>query len=222
MVTIICLSLLAPIVIYLGLNILNNVSLTFIMFYGFVCVIIPVFDLIILKKYTIHRLLTSLGFLKFKKSFLFGAISGLLFSLIIYIFFTSLNEYVLDIDRIDTILYQWKITNINIYLFLIIMIFANSILEEIFWRGYIYYKLMFKTKIVKVVLLTSLFYTSYHFLTTINLFPFYFSLLFTFIIFCVGVFWGYLRYKYQSLYITMISHLFADLGIMSIYFIYFS
>ena len=33
----------------------------------------------------------------------------------------------------------------------------------------------------------------------------------------VGIFWSYMRYKFNSIYISLISHLLADLSIMVVY-----
>ena len=222
MSTIVYLSLLPTIIIFLGLIILNSVTLTFIMFYGFVCVLIPFIDLVCLKRYSVSELLKSLGFSNFRKTFLIGIVLGLIYLSIIYLFFSIFREYVLDIGKINSVLIQWKINNRHLYLFLFIMIFANSFLEEIYWRGYIFHKLKNKTNSFNIILVISLFYALYHLITTVNLFSLFWGSIFTLFVFLVGVFWGYLRYKFQSLYIPITSHLCANLGIMLIYVKYFS
>ena len=126
-----------------------------------------------------------------------------------------------EIYIVQNILHRWHVNNKYIIIFLFIMIVANSIFEEIYWRGYIFRKLTGKINIQHIILFTSGFYASYHLITTINLFSLTYALLFTSVIFLAGIYWGYVRHKYASIYIPVISHLFADLGIMLIYIRYF-
>jgi membrane protease YdiL (CAAX protease family) len=141
---------------------------------------------------------------------------------VIVLFLSVFKEQVINVERINALLNKWNLKSINPVLFLLLTILANSVLEEIYWRGYIFHKFKKKTKVVNVIVLTSLFYCSYHFITTINLFSLKYSLLFTAIIFGISIFWGYMRNRFKSIYIPIVSHLFADLGIMLIYIKHFS
>jgi len=214
------LSLLAPVVIYISLQIFNSITISFILFHGVVCVIIPLIDFTFIKKLSVKEIFKLLGFNNFIKGSVSGILIGSLFFIIIYLFFTTLNKYVINTDQINNLLIKWHLNNEYLYPFLFMMIFANSFLEEIYWRGYIFHKFKSKTNIRNVILLTSLFYCSYHFITTINLFSVIYGLIFSSVVFSVGVFWGYMRYKFDSIYISLLSHLLADLGIMVIYFKY--
>jgi len=100
------------------------------------------------------------------------------------------------------------------------MIAGNSILEEIYWRGYVFSRLRILTGPRNTVVLTALFYTSYHLITTITLFSVARGLLLSSAIFLVGIFWACLRIKYDSIIPAVISHLLADLGLMLIYLKY--
>lgn len=213
--------LVAPLSIYLGLNIFKSVVLTFILFYGVICLGIPVMDLILIQKKRVKDYFREIGFLNFKKAFHPSFVFGLIFCLSVYLFFVLLRKYVLDIGQIQSVLDQWRINNKYLIPFMVTMIFANSVFEEIYWRGYIYRKLQRNVSSTKLLVLTSLFYASYHLITTFELFSILFGLIFTSIIFLVGFFWGYMRKRYDSIYFPIISHLMADLGIMMIYFKYF-
>ena len=220
MIPTLILAALGPITIFIGLKILNNIYLTFIMFHGIICIVIPVIDLFIIKRYSAKKILHILGFTNLKKTYFKGILIGLIFSIIIYYLFSILSKYIIDNNQINILMKQWKFSKKNILLLLFLMIFTNSVLEEIYWRGYIFYKFKLKLNTKYVILLTSLFYCSYHFITTSNLFTFLYGAIFTFVIFLVGLFWGYAKSKFQSIYLPLISHLLADLSIMVIYLKY--
>ena len=221
MLQVLILWLTAPISIYFSLIVLNNVYLTFILFYGVVCLLIPIIDIIGFHKMKIKDYLRCIGFTNFKGTLIPSLILGLVFCLSIFIFFVLLQKYVLPIQQVQTVLDEWNINKKYVIPFMFIMIVCNSIFEEIYWRGYIYKKLENKLRPVYVILLTSFFYASYHPITIINLFPLLYAIIFTAVIFGTGIFWGYMRKKYNSIYFPVISHLLADLGIMLIYFKYF-
>ncbi len=220
MIKTIIISCLASIVIYLGLKVFHNIYLTFFIFHGIICLILPLIDLMIIKKYTIKKIFAILGFNHFKKTYLKGITLGTIFFLIIYFGFSILNKYLLNTDQINKLMIDWNFDKNNILFLLLIMIFANSILEEIFWRGYLFYNFRSYCNVKWTIIFTAFFYCSYHFITTYNLFSLIYGVVFTLIIFLTGIIWGYLRYKYESIYIPMISHLMADLSIMLIYFKY--
>jgi len=222
MIVVVLLSILAPLSIYIGLVLLNSAPLTFLFFYGGVCLVIPFIDLKLVRKYPINKVLQSLGFKYFKKSFSHALLLGLFYLIFIFLFFHALEDDVLNINAVKATLAAWNFNREYVVLFLFIMIFANSILEEIYWRGYVFFRLQEKLDSRQVIVLTSLFYASYHLITTINLFSVTVGLIFSMVIFGIGLFWGFLRQRYDSIYVPMISHLMADLGIMLIYlkFIY--
>jgi membrane protease YdiL (CAAX protease family) len=222
MIITILIALLAPITVFLGLIVFGNVTLVFIMFHGCVCVGVPLIDLLIIKKKSIKDIYRYIGLENFKKSILPAVIIGTVFLISIYLFFTILEKSVLDINQINELLTQWNINNKYIYLFLFMMIIANSCLEETFWRGYIFKRLSTIVKPLTVIILSSVFYCSYHLITTVNIFSIPIGAAFTTIIFFAGIFWGYVRYKYKSIYIPIISHFLADLSIMLIYVKYFA
>jgi CAAX protease family protein len=221
MLSILLLWVIAPLSIYFGLVIFNNVVLTFILFYGIICLLIPIADLMIIQKKNIKEYLHYLGFRNFKRTLIPSAIIGIIFCTSIFVFFIFLEKYLMNIGQMQQILDNWNINNNYIIPLLFTMIIANSVFEEVYWRGYIYKKLESLVSPIKVLILTSLFYASYHLITTINLFSIWYGFIFTVIIFGVGFFWGYMRGKFNSIYFSIISHLLADLGIMLIYVRFF-
>ncbi|HDQ46215.1 MAG TPA: CPBP family intramembrane metalloprotease [bacterium] len=221
MVSVVFLSLLAPLSIYVGLIVLNNIPLTLILFHGLICLGIPLMDFTFVQKQTLGHYFYALGFRNVKKVFLPAIMLGVLFGTTIYLFISRLQEYLIDIEKTHFLLKMWNIMDLHPVFFLFIMIFANSVLEEIYWRGYIFLKLEGKLLPKQQILFTAFFYASYHFITTSNLFSVFCGLLFTILIFGIGCFWGVVRQKYDSIYLPIISHLLADLGIMMVYIRFF-
>lgn len=221
LISIILLWLVAPVSIYLGLIVFNSISFTFITFYGLVCIAIPIIDFVLIRKMDFREYLRTIGFKNFKQTALPATLLGIFFGLFILGFFIGLEKSVLKIEDMQAVLTQWNIDKKYVIPFMFMMIFTNSVCEEIYWRGYIYHKLNSNYSPVLVIVLTAFFYASYHPITILNLFPVLFAILFAVIIFGIGIFWGYMRRKYDSLFFPVISHMFADLGIMMIYFIYF-
>jgi membrane protease YdiL (CAAX protease family) len=220
MVYILTLLFLPSIVIFIGLNVLSDIYLTFILFYGVVCILIPLFDWRFKSKILFKNYLTEAGFIFFKKSLLPGIIVGLLFFIIICSFFYFFHEYLIYPDQTKIILRKWNFNLDHLYLLLFIIIFVNSILEEIYWRGFMILKLSYLKHRLFLVFVTAFFYALYHLITTTKLFDVSSGILFTVVVFSVGLFWGYIRLKYKSLYPSILSHLLADLGIMVVYLKY--
>ncbi|MBN1893218.1 CPBP family intramembrane metalloprotease [bacterium] len=218
MAAILALCLLAPVSIFLGLFLFRNVWITFFLFHGIVCTGIPLAGAV--RSRFRPAFLRGLGFRNFRQASRQGVLLGLVYFLAILIFFSLFRNRALDADAIRALLSGWHVTENSIGLFLFMMIVANAMLEEIFWRGYIFSKLEEKTGLFASVLISSFFYASYHFLTTVLLFRLFFSLLFTSVILIAGILWGILRFRSGSLYGPMISHLMADLGIMTAYWIW--
>jgi len=220
MIIILLLALIVPVVVYIGLSVFHSVSLTFLMYHFSICLVIPIVDLIAIKKLKVTQFFGRLAFDASKTSLVMGVVLGLIYFVIILLFFYIFNKSIVQVEQIRELMITWKVDQWNIYLFLLVMIVANSILEEVYWRGYIFSKLEKHVNIIAVIFITSFFYSSYHLLTTINLFPWIYSVVFTLVIFAVGCLWGYLRHRYNTLIIPIISHLFADLAIMLIYLRY--
>lgn len=141
MISIIILWLLAPVTIYLGLITFKSVLITFIAFYGIVCITIPIVDHMMIRRRTIRQYLIELGFINFKQTALPALLLGAFFCLFILGFFVVLQKYVLNIEQAQSVLNQWNIDKKYVLSFMFMMIFTNSVCEELYWRGYIFKKL---------------------------------------------------------------------------------
>jgi len=214
------LMLLPAVAVFTGLILLNSIFATYILFYGMVCVIVPLLDRIVIHRQTLREFLRYIGFVNIRKSLLPGLLSGGVFLAAIYLFFMIFSRQLIDTSTMTTALNRWNLDSGNLLVFLFMMIVGNSILEEIYWRGYIFSRLKKLTSPRNTVILTALFYTSYHLITTVTLFSAAQGLLLSSAIFLAGIFWAYLRIRYESIIPAVASHLLADLGLMLIYLKY--
>ena len=206
------------ILIFLGLQIFHNVAFTFILYQGLICFLIPIIDLFIIKKLSIKEAFHLLGFYantnNQKKGILIGISLGILYASTIFLLYFFLKDYLIDIKEINILFREWNINNRYSFTLIFVMIFGNPVLEEIYWRGYIMDRLTFP----KSIFITSFFYALYHLIPTINFFSIIYGIVFAILIFCTGLIWAYLRYKFKSIYPSIISHFAADLAIMIIFF----
>ena len=208
--------------VFTGLVLLNSIFATYILFYGVVCVAVPLLDRVVFRRQTMSEFFRYIGFMNVRKSLLPGLIVGAVFLAAIYLFFMIFSRQLIDTSSMTNALDKWNLDSGNLFVFLFMMIVGNSILEEIYWRGYVFSRLKELTGPRNTVILTALFYTSYHLITTVTLFSVTQGLLLSSAVLLVGVFWACLRIKYESIIPAVISHLLADLGLMLIYLKYLS
>jgi len=212
----------APAVIAVGLFVLRSVAATFVLFYIGVCILIPFTDLVVLGKRKTGETLTSLGFRNLKKNISPALVTGTVVGVLVVLFFTLLQKEIMDIGSVRATLARWNVGGNHLFWFVLTMVLANSVVEEFYWRGYILSRLMERGNGPGAVILSSLFYASYHVLTTGALFSLKYAAICTFSIFTAGLAWGFIRLRTGSLWVPVITHLFADLGIMIVFLKYFS
>lgn len=220
LLSVLILMLLPSVAVFTGLILLNSIFATYILFYCMVCVIVPLLDRVVFHRQTMSEFFRFIGFVNIRKSLVPGLITGGVFLAAIYLFFMIFSRQLIDTSTMTTALDRWNLGSGNLFVFLFMMIVGNSILEEIYWRGYMFARLKKLTSSRNTVILTALFYTSYHLITTVTLFSVMQGLLLSSAIFLVGIFWAYLRIRYESIIPAVISHLLADLGLMLIYLKY--
>ena len=220
MITTLVLAALGPLAVAIGLLVLRNAFLTFLLFHGFVCLGIPIVDLVVLKRLKVSGVRESLGLVHHGGSLRIGVYSGIVFLVAIVTFFYISQDSVIQVAEIQSLLHSWQIRKEHIFVLLVLMILANSVLEEIYWRGYILGRFRTHLKTAPAVILSSLFYASYHLITTANLFSMRVGILFTIVICFAGVFWAAMRAKSGSLYGSIVSHFLADAAVMIIYVVF--
>jgi uncharacterized protein len=128
-----------------------------------------------------------------------------------------LHHDFMDITHLQSLLAEWGLSGNGIFVLLLVFVTVNPILEEVYWRGFMFSKLKMKGNAIKAIFITSFFYTLYHFLSVIPMFQWGFNIVAVIPVLLAGLFWGYIREKTGSIIGTMISHTLADLGIVCVY-----
>ncbi|WP_064093613.1 CPBP family intramembrane glutamic endopeptidase [Rossellomorea aquimaris] len=205
--------LLGPtIMIFLGIQIYQNVPLTFILFYGWLA-FFPMIE--IMRKTYIPTLLE----LK-REQMVVGLMSGLVaFILIFGSAFFLLNHF-FEVQSVKQLLNDWGFSGHYNWYLVVFLIVLNPIFEEIYWRDYMLNKLRVTISMRKVVLITSFFYCLYHLLTLIPLMNWPLNIFAVIPVFLGGVIWAYFRLKFNSISTSILSHSLADGGIMFVYIIF--
>ena len=202
------------IMIFIGLIICKSVLITFALFYSWL-LFVPLFSSIRNKqqKFNLKNQFS-------RQSIVVGLISGVISLLAIYGAVTVLKDTVFDLAALRQLLMDWNFTGDKVIWLVLVLIFINPFLEELYWREFMYKRLESKVSIAKTVVITSFFYSLYHLVSLIFIFTFPFNFIAVIPVFLAGLLWGYFRYILQSITAPIISHILADLGIMLVYLSY--
>ncbi|MFD1862863.1 CPBP family intramembrane glutamic endopeptidase [Planococcus chinensis] len=192
--------------IFVGLQLFENVAITFLLFYSWLLGV-PLIDMLPPKE----------RFKLTKKALLVGIGSGLLFFVFIFGGLSWLHIYLLDLEALRRLLLDWGFTGSGEVLLILVLLLANPILEEFYWRGYMFTKLRPKMSANLTILTTAAFYTLYHLITIIPIFSLTFSLVAVIPVFAAGLFWALIREKTGSITAAIISHMLSDFGIICVY-----
>ena len=194
------------IMIFIGLQMIGSVTATFLLFYSWL-LIVPLLG----HGFPQERLKVT------RKAILLGVGSGLLFFLFIFGGLKWLHIYLLDINQLRVLLFEWGFSASGEIWLVLILLVANPILEEIYWRGYIYEKLKMEGTARYAILMTAAFYTLYHLLSVIPIFEGVYGVIAAVPVFIAGMFWGYIREKTGTITAAVIGHVLSDIGIICVY-----
>lgn len=209
--------LLGPtLMIFLGLQVMSSVPLTFLLFYGWLMVV-PFGERLFLKKRTLPDTFQHVGLVMNRKNVLLGFCLGILFFLTIILSGYFFHRFLFDLTTLQQTLAKWHFSGNLLIWLILVLILINPFLEEIYWRGYLYQKLEGKMPPAAIILLTSLCYSAYHLLSVIPLFTWPFNVVAVLPVFFAGLIWGYMRHRSKSLAGSILCHLLADGGIMAVY-----
>ncbi|MCQ4922450.1 CPBP family intramembrane metalloprotease [Tissierella carlieri] len=158
---------------------------------------------------------------KSKKKLIISTILGLLVYLIILGAYLILKKYI-DLDSIKNILAENLKVNKNNFIFVALYIsFINSLLEEFFFRGFIFLNLKKLIAIKSAYIISAFAFTVYH----IGIMGSWFSPL-IFLLAMVGLFAGgiifnYLNESNSNIYSSWLVHMMANFAINTVGFIMF-
>ncbi|MBT2686299.1 CPBP family intramembrane glutamic endopeptidase [Bacillus sp. ISL-37] len=192
--------------IFIGLQVLESVIATFILFYSWLLAV-PL----------LGRGIQRERFKVTSKAVMLGFGSGLLFFLFIYGGINWLHMYLMDIDQLRALLWEWGFSGRGEIWLVLVLLVANPILEEVYWRGHIYEKLRMEGSAKYAVLMTAAFYTLYHLLSVIPIFDGFYGIIAAVPVFIAGIFWGYIREKTGTITAAIFGHVLSDLGIICVY-----
>ncbi|TDL80558.1 CPBP family intramembrane glutamic endopeptidase [Peribacillus frigoritolerans] len=206
--------LLGPaIMIAFGLHAMKSVPLTFSLFYGWLLL------------FSASSIRQSLQFLRnnalLNKGVLTGFGTGILFLFLIFGTVSAFSDSFFDAEKLQQQLIDWNFTGGHLIWLILILLIVNPLLEEYYWREFMYTKLMQKLSVLKTILITSFFYSLYHLLSLIFLFNWPINLLAVIPVFLAGMIWGYFRHRFRSLVPAILCHMLSDLGIILVYLKFF-
>ncbi len=125
--------------ILLGLQGLNSMLYTFALFYGWL-LLIPLADGLLQKKSTLSENLKQLGFRVHKKNLKYGLILGIVLLVVIPMTVALLRPLLFDVTELKPLLQAWGFSRHAVW-YIVILVVVNPLLEEIYWRCYMYRKL---------------------------------------------------------------------------------
>jgi len=203
--------LLGVLSVVLPLLVLENVYVTFILYYGLISIIVPFLDIKLFRKLSWHDLIDALGFQN-KRGLKVGLLHGLCLYILILASYFILRS-IADTGSILSTVASWGGAN-RILVFLLVIVF-NGAVEEVFWRGYCLGRPGMNWR---SVIMVTLFYASYHVATIFSFFGISgFSVLLVLSIALVGLLWGWMRVHYNSTWPSMMGHVLATAGYMTVF-----
>ncbi len=195
---------------------MKNIFWTFLFYHGLVCLLVPFLALRRQAK------LKTLGLKRgnARQSALIGLAAGLVCAALVLVTGYCFAERLINGEKIAGLLSSWGLSASKHPAFLMYFIVFNSLVEELFWRGYLWHEYSKLYRPLSASLLISFFFIQYHILTVSLLFPPGAVLLFIPLIFAASLGWCYLRHKLGNVYAVVVSHLLADAGVIAVYLVY--
>lgn len=156
-----------------------------------------------------------------KKSFIKSLLLGIgVYVAIIVAYF--IFKDLIDLNNIEETLSTTMKVNADNFIFVALYIsFINSLLEEFFFRGYVFMLVKQYTKVINSYLYSGIIFALYHVGMLQGWFDIYIYLLAMVSLFVGGCIFNYLNDKWKSIYPSWLVHLFANLAINTIGLILF-
>lgn len=217
---IICYGFFATLAVCYGLVVRQSLFVTILLFHLIVCLGIPLFhgwwEGGLLQNW---RKAWRIDFVD-KKGVAAGAATGFLLFIGIVFGLWLLLQNGEEAEWIRFKLGQWGVSDRWFWLFAVYMIVVNSLLEELLWRGFVLQRLLYGVTRWRAILASSFFFALYHLILGVVLFGWLWGAVITCLVYGVGVLWAWMKNRYPSVYPTWISHLLADLGIITAVFLW--
>ena len=133
-----------------------------------------------------------------------------------------LNEF-LDLSMVTgSLTSKLGVTKDNFLFVALYISFANSFLEEFFFRGFAFLKLSEVASRKCSYVFSSLAFALYHISMMIGWFNIYLLILAIVVLFVAGMIFNYFNEKYNTIYLSWLVHMFANFAINAIGFLLFA
>ena len=105
----------------------------------------------------------------------------------------------------------------HFFVYLLFLAFAHSLLEEFYWRFFIFRGWLRRIRFRPVAhLISAICFTLHHWVVTVHYFGFYLGMLLGSGVLMAGLIWQYVFEKEKSLTTVWVSHVIADLVLMAV------
>ncbi|WP_426446726.1 CPBP family intramembrane glutamic endopeptidase [Paenibacillus sp. S-38] len=207
------------VMIALGLLLVQNIPVTFVLFYGWLF-LAPLVDSVLIRRLPVRETLRDFGLIYRKRNLFTGYLVGALFFLVISAAMYLYHPFFFDRDHLHGLLLRWEFTGAFTGWLILILIAVNPLLEEIYWRGFMLRRLEGILPTGARVLVTSFFYALYHLGPLVPMMLWPANVLLTLPVFGAGVVWAVMRHRSGSLWGSAASHAIADMAIIGVYLMY--
>ncbi len=119
-------------------------------------------------------------------------------------------------EHIRAVLTRWGLTAGWIGWFAAYLTVLNSFFEELLWRGFVLERLLASLSRRKAMVASSLFFSLYHLIIGVVLFGWAWGGVITGLVFLVGLLFALLKITYRAIWAAWLSHLLADLAIVTV------
>ena len=204
--------------IFIGISYFESILITFLLFYSWLFFIpfITYWKKQPLRFSFFESIIKDLTL----QPIMMGLVSGIVCGIVIFTTLVIFDGHLFSSNQISSILLDWGFSGPSVWVYLFVLIVINPFLEEWYWREFMYKRYLDNVGTRNSVIITSFFYALYHLLVLIPLVEMPFSLLATIPVFIAGLLWGYFRVIFSSIVATVISHTFADIGIVLFYILF--
>jgi membrane protease YdiL (CAAX protease family) len=202
----------------LNVYIMNDKTNIQIMYFGLKLYFIfwPLFVVAAIEKK--EALLSVLFSKNQRKSIKAGLVRGtfLFFFIIGFIKISPLNSYIIDHSGfIKRRLIETGFIN-HFLIYGLILSVVHSLIEEYYWRWFVYGRLKRFFQNSNASFLSGLAYSAHHIVVLNIYFSFWGVVFFGILVFLAGIYWNYTYQKHESIFASWIQHLFVDLAIIYI------
>ena len=135
--------------------------------------------------------------------------------------FVLWHEPFLAGQDIPAILDHWGVSPPRAALMLVFMVVGNGACEELFWRGWLHHRMADWPRRGAALAITAAAYSSYHVVTVVAFTASWAVVaLFLATIFGAGLFFGWLRERFGTVWPSLLAHTGATAGYMAVYLIW--